>query len=48
MPGENSTDVWFDLKNYEIEIRFHFISGTHKTFCKVKEWEGVDKEVKPE
>ena len=46
--GKNSTYVLFDLQNCEIGIRFHFKLRTHKTFCKVKEHKGEDKEVKPE
>ena len=45
--GKNSMEVLLVLHNWEIEIKFRFMVGTHRTLERVKEEEGVLKEMEP-
>ena len=40
-------EVLLDLQNWEIEIKLCFMVGMHKTLERVKEEEGVLKEMEP-
>ena len=40
-------EVLLDLQNCEIEIKLRFMVRTHKTFERVKEKEGVLREIEP-